>query len=129
MKPTKKLFCRVAGGALLLLALWIGFYCYRSSNGAYHEHTQDGGIVVAMWHPTDFQPREIAPEAPPGPRKKYERFAPRTILPKSYPMDAPLVAIDRLFFHKTTQMISGQGDMGRLFELSADGRKLIAVDH
>ncbi len=55
------------------------------------------------------------------------RYAPQTRLPQSYPLDWPLLILDRWLFHKSVQTISGQGDMPRLFELSADGKTLVST--
>ncbi|MBK1835247.1 hypothetical protein [Roseibacillus ishigakijimensis] len=111
---------------LLLTAGWLAFYALRSSLGSYHEIPAPGGIPFAVWFPSDFTPRQLAPPRPEGHRNK-GRFAPLTQLPAAFPFDTPLIIIDRWLFHKTVQMQSGQGDMPQLYELSANGKKLIPV--
>ena len=113
--------------ALLLLTCWISFYSYRSQRGSYHEIVHDGGIATAVWFPSDFKPRQLADIPPTDPTNRIprKRYAPNTHLPQSFPLDEPLLIIDRWFFHKSVQTISGQGDILRLYHLSSDGRMLI----
>ena len=120
----RKWLIRVVAIALLLLVSWITFYSYRSHGGSYHEIIYEGGIVSAVWFPTDFEPRQVAPTRPLGITGR-GRYAPQTRLPKHYPLDWPLLIIDRWLFHKSVRTISGQGDMPRLYELSSDGKRLI----
>jgi len=120
----RKWLTRGAAIALLLVAGWISFYSYRSHGGSYHEVVHEGGIAFAVWFPTDFEPRQVAPTRPPDVIGR-GRYAPQTRLPKHYPLDGPLLTIDRWLFHKSTQTISGQSDMLRLYDLSPDGRRLI----
>lgn len=119
-------FRGVAIFAFLSIA-WVSFYIYRSHGGSYHEIIGEGGVAHALWFPTDFEPRQVAPARPHGLIGR-GRYAPQTQLPNLYPMDWPLVMLDRWLFHKTTQTISGQGDMPRLYDLSQDGRTLIPVN-
>lgn len=113
--------------ALLLLTCWISFYSYRSQRGSYHEIVHDGGIASALWFPSDFEPRQLAVPQPTDPTKRIpgKRYAPKTRLPQSFPLDEPLLMIDRWLFHESVQTISGHGDMPRLYRLSNDGRTLI----
>lgn len=120
----RKRLIRGAVIALLLLVGWISFYSYRSHRGSYHEIIHEGGITHAIWFPTDFEPRQLAPERPPGVTDR-GRYAPQTRLPDHYPLDWPLLIIDRWIIHKSAQTVSGQGDMLRLHNLSHDGKTLI----
>ena len=116
--------------SLLLFICWIGFYAYRSYIGSYHEITQDGGVASAVWFASDFKARQSeAPLTLSDQRRKHKRYAPQTRLPDSYPLDMPLQILDRLFFHKTTLTVSGQGDMRRLYRISSDGRSVTQENH
>lgn len=112
-----------------LFFAWVSFYCVRSSRGSYHEIVHAGGSSSAIWFPDDFNPHKIAEPVPEYPKTKQprKRYAPQTRLPDSHPLDWPLLIIDRLLFHESTTLTSGQGDMPRLHEISDDGKSLIPV--
>ncbi len=122
----RPLWLRGAAVFVFLLLAWVGFYCYRSCSGSYHEISREGGGADAVWFPSDFEPRQIAPPRPAGDLTRH-RYEPQTQLPSHYPLDGPLLKLDRWLFHKTIQTVSGQGDMPRLYNLSQNGKSLTPV--
>ena len=124
----RKTLKRITIAIVLLVTVWIADYAYRSHQGSYHEHPTSGGLMIAVWHPTDFTMRRSAPERPLGNRPSRRRYSPLTELPKKRYLDPPLLTIDRWIIHPTTQMQAFQGDMPYVYRLSEDGRTLISGD-
>lgn len=123
-----KKFLKWSAGALtVVMLIWTGEYSYRSNHGSYHLHSTSEAVMVAIWHPTDFTPRRMAPQRPPDAAPSRRRYAPLTQLPKKRFSDTPLLLVDRWLFHPTVALQSSQGDMHYLYRLSDDGRKLIPI--
>ena len=112
---------------LFLLTVWMVEYINRSFRGSYHQHSTLEGVAIAVWHPTDFTPRRLAPERPLDTQPSRKRYAPNTELPSKRYLDFPLLYLDRWIFHPTTVIQSGQGDMPYLYRISTDGRELLPV--
>jgi hypothetical protein len=108
----------------IVTIIWLTEYSYRSLHGSYHEHLTADGNSIAIWYPSDFTERELAPVRSEHAIPSRKRFAPLTKLPSTRSTDLPLLIIDRWIFHSTTALTSSNGDMKTLHTLSPDGRTL-----